>query len=333
MGVVRYLDRRAVIAGAAALVVLAGLAASTRVLGGELGAALADLAAASPEWLWLAAGAFGASLAASACAWRAGLRSCGASLGVVDAASRYSVGSLVNSAAPGGCGGAVRILLFSRTLPGADRLWTAGGVAAAVSAARALALAPLVLAAAALAGVGVRPALALAGVAVVAVGAAVVARRSTPHRRVAHVLDVFRALGRAPREAATLAGWVTVAVLARLAAAACVAAALAVGSPLRAAAIAVTALALANIVPLTPGNVGVGSGAVAIALHAAGTDVSTAIALGIALHALETVVNVLIGAASVLYLTRMPAPAWLVRVAGAAGCLAVAGSLGATVLV
>lgn len=328
----RYLDRRTLAAAALAVLALAGLVASSRVIRGEVGEALGNLAQASPAWLWLAAASFFASLGAQACAWRAGLRSCGASLGITDAGARYCTGSLVNSVAPGGCGGALRILIFSRTLPGQDRLWRAGGVAGAVSAGRSLVLVPLAIVAARLAGFGMRPVLILGGAVAAAVVVALLARRWTPHRHVAHVFDVFRALGEAPRLAATLVGWVGVATLGRVAAAGCVAAALGVDSPLAAAVVVVPALALANLLPLTPGNVGVGSGAVAIALHAAGIDVPTAIAVGIAVHAVETAVNVVVGATSALYLARLPLPAWSVRLAGAAGCIALAGGFGASVL-
>jgi uncharacterized membrane protein YbhN (UPF0104 family) len=328
----KRVDRRALLVAVAALIALVALVAYSRVLRGDLAAALSDLAAASPAWLWLAAASFVASVAAIASAWRAGLRSCGARLGLTEAGARYCTGSVVNSVAPGGCGGAVRIFLFSRVLPGSDRIWTAGGVAAAVGAARALALVPLAVAGAALAGFGARPLLMLGGAVGAAVLVAILARRYTPHRRVAHVFDVFRALGNAPREAATLVGWTAFAMVGRVAAAGCIAAALGVDEPLEAAIITVPALALAGVLPLTPGNVGVGSGAVAIALHAGGLDVSTAIAVGIAFQALETAVNVLAGACSLLYLSRLPLPAWSVRLAGATGCLALVGGVSATVL-
>jgi uncharacterized membrane protein YbhN (UPF0104 family) len=296
--------------------------------------------------MWVAAAAFAAAICAFGCAWRAGLHACGAEVDAADAAARYAAGSLVNAFVPAGAGGAVRIALFARTLPGIDeaearhgdarsfattgtRLWTAGGIAAAVAAAKAVVLAVLV-ALAALEGFPLWPVGVLAAVGAAAAGLAFATRRHALRGRVAHVLDAFRALGRAPTDAARLLGWMTVAMSTRVLAAAAVAAALGVASPVRAALVAVPALALASVVQLTPGNVGVASGAVAIALHLQGVDVATALAVGIAFHALETAVSIVVGSAALLYLTR--APRWSLRVATAASCVALVGGFGATVL-
>ena len=61
--------------------------------------------------------------------------------------------------------------------------------------------------------------------AVAVVASLVYARGRTPHARVAHVLDAFRALARSPRAAVSLVGWVTVAMGMRLLAAATIASA------------------------------------------------------------------------------------------------------------
>jgi uncharacterized membrane protein YbhN (UPF0104 family) len=299
----------------------------------RLGDAFDGLATASPAQLWLAASAFLGVVVATGCAWRAGLRACGGSLGVLDASARYAVGSLVNSVAPGGCGGPVRIALFARRLPGRDRVWTSTGVATTIGAARTPALAVLVIAAAVLAGFPLWPLLVLVAAMTAAVVLALVSRRRTPHRRVAHVLDAFRALGRSPRASASLVGWVTAATGARLVAAATLAAAFDVSSPLAAAVVMLPALALSGVVPLTPGNLGVGSGAIAVGLHMLGVDGGTAIAIGIAFQGLETGIGVLAGALGVLALAAPPVPAWSLRLAGTAGCLALAAAFGATVIV
>ena len=202
----------------------------------RIGDSVGGLATASPEQLWLAAAAFLGVIVATGCAWRAGIRACGGTIGVPDASARYAVGSLVNSVAPGGIGGAVRIALFSRALERASASGRPTGVATTIGIARtpALALArrrggrrrrlPALAAARARRRDGSRPSV-----------VAVYARGRTPHARVAHVLDAFRALGRSPRAAASLVGWVTVAMAMRLLAAATIAAAFDVASPLAAA--------------------------------------------------------------------------------------------------
>lgn len=299
----------------------------------RIGDAFVGLASASPAQLWLAASAFLGVIVATGCAWRAGLRACGGSIGVFEASARYAVGSLVNSVAPGGCGGPVRIALFARALPSRDRVWTSAGVATAIGAARTPALAVLVIAAAAVAGFPLWPLLVLVGAMTAAVVVALVARRRTPHAHVAHILDAFRALGRSPRNAVPVVGWVTAATFARVAAAATIAAAFDVSSPLAAAVVMIPALALSGIVPLTPGNLGIGSGAIAVALTMVGVDGGTAIAVGIAFQGVETGIGMVAGSLGVLSLAAPPVPAWTLRLVGSVGCLLIAAAFGATVIV
>ncbi len=59
---------------------------------------------------------------------------------------------------------------------------------------------------------------------------------------------------------------------------------------------------LARLLPITPGNVGLTSAAVALALHGRGVPMESAVAAGIALHAVETVVGLAFGAAGALSL-------------------------------
>ena len=212
-------DRRSLAFGAFALAALLAVVSSPQLLGDELGDALAELATASPGWLWIAAACFLASLSCMGCAWRVGVRSCGGEIDAVGATARYAAGSFANSIAPAGCGGALRIALFSRVLPHRERLWTAGGITAAVTAARAASVAALVAGAAALGRFPVWPVLLLGGVGAVAGAVALATRRCPARSRIAHAFDVFRALGSAPARAVTLFGWVALAVLARLAAA------------------------------------------------------------------------------------------------------------------
>lgn len=207
-----------------------------------------------------------------------------------DAMARYGVGSLVNSIAPAHAGDAVRLALFAQAAPD-KRLLTAGKALAGVGVARVAMTATLLLAT-------VFPP-ALAGFALVPL------------------------LGR-------VASWVAAATAARLVAATAIAAALGVPSPFLAALLVLPAIDLAGLLPLTPGNVGLKSGAIALALQAKGVDVTTALSSGIAFHAVETVVGLVFGSASALYLSRIRVPRW--AVAGASACVAAA-FVGTTVFV
>jgi uncharacterized membrane protein YbhN (UPF0104 family) len=191
----------------------------------------------------------------------------------------------------------------------------------------------LVLAAGATGALPLWPVAVLAAALPVGAAAAYVARHWRPHARVAHVLDVFGALGGSPRAAGAVLGWVAFATAARVAAAMAVCIAIGVDDPARAALVMIPALALAGVFPITPGNMGVGSGAVAVALSLAGVGFGTALSAGIAFQALETAVSVLGGSAAIAYLARPPVPAWWMRAAGTAGCLCLAAAFGATVLI
>jgi len=319
------------LASIGALVVLATV---PQLLGEQVTEAFQGLLDASPAWVWLAALSFATALVAAGCAWRSALCRCGGELTRGDASARYGIGSLVNAVAPARIGSAVRFALFSRVLSGEGRLWTTGGVAASIGAARSIWLAILLAFAAAS---GVLPfwplALLALGVAL-AVGIALFARDRDPHARVAHIFDAFRVLGGCPRAAAQLIGWIGLATVARIAAAAAVAAAFGIERPLLAALLVVPALDLAGILPLTPGNLGVASAAVAFALHAHGASTQTAISAGIAFSAVETVTSIAFGIGSGLYLaTNAPgARRWTAAAAATTACLGLAVAFGATVV-
>jgi uncharacterized membrane protein YbhN (UPF0104 family) len=331
MTVLDQLDKRALLIGGLTLAALGVVATSPGVFGDRIGDALTGLAAASPGWLWLAGAAFLSYIVCTGCAWRAGLEACGGGTNIGDASARYAVGSLVNALAPAGAGAAARIAFFSRKLPGRERLLTAASISAAIGAARVPALALLVLGAALLAGFPLWPLALLGGAAAAALLAGFFARGRIPRGRLAHLLDGFRALARCPRAAGALLGWVSLAMVARISAAAAVAAALGIDNPLRAALIMVPALALSGAVQVTPGNVGVGSGAIAVGLHLIGVDGPTAIATGIAFQAVESAVSLLAGCSALLYLARVPT--WTLRLVGATACLALAGGFSATMLI
>ena len=196
----------------------------------------------------------------------------------------------MNSLAPAHAGDAVRLALFAQAVPD-RRLVTAGKAVAGVGATRLVCSGILLLGT-------VRP-VALA------------------------LLAVVPLLGRLP-------AWIAAATVARLAAAAAVAAAVGVPSPVLTALLVVPAVDLAGLVPLTPGNVGVKSGAIALALQAQGVDVTTALSTGIAFHAVETIVGIGFGSASALYLSRVPVPRWAL---GGATAVLAAAFVGTTVVV
>ena len=82
--------------------------------------------------------AFVAAFGCTVGAWRAALAAAGARSLRGQAAARLGVGSMVNSFTPAKLGDAVKIALCARAIDAPDRLWTAGGVYAALAAARSL---------------------------------------------------------------------------------------------------------------------------------------------------------------------------------------------------
>lgn len=312
------------------LAVLALLCASPSLLGDRVHAAVRGLGDARPGWLWLAALAFVATGLAGAFAWRAALRACGTRLGVADAAARYCTGSGVNAIAPAHVGSAVRVALFGRVTQGG--CWTVGGAAAAVGVTRVVWLGGLIALGSAGGVLPAWPLLAIAGLVAAAAAAGLVARRLALPRRVDQLLAAFRALAGSPRDLALVAGWALAGAVAKVAAAAAIVASLGVEHPLRDALVVVPAVELAAVLPVTPGNVGVASAAVAFVLGAQNVASATALAVGIAFGAVELLVALAVGLAGVLALAgpRLT-PQVRLAVAGAAS-LAVASAIGATML-
>jgi uncharacterized membrane protein YbhN (UPF0104 family) len=312
------------------------VAATPQLLGTHVAAAFSALDGADPKWLWVAGIGFAVSVASSAASWRSAIATCGGDLSLRDAWARYGVGCLVNTFVPARAGDAVRIGLFSRALPNRDRLWTTGGAFAALGAVRAVVLSVLVVVGAAAGAVPLWP----LAVAFVLVGAAVLAalkaRNARAERRAAHLLDAFQALGRDPRAALRLVGWIGLGTLGRLASATAIGAAMGIGNPLTAAIVIVPALEIAGMVPVTPGNVGVTSTAIAVAFQAHGVSFTHGLAAGIAFHAGETAVGITFGLASVLWLapySSANARRVALAASGASCCLGIAGAFSATVLV
>jgi uncharacterized membrane protein YbhN (UPF0104 family) len=276
------------------VLVLGGAAlAATRVGRGAFDGAMNSLSQAHPSWLIAAAGCFAVGLLASCAAWRTGLRACGGTAPFTQVAARYSIGSLVNALAPAHLGGAVRLALLSRTLPGDDRIWRAGGISASIAAVRTLGLAVVVVVAAAVGGVPVWPApLLVVAVAVVWFVCRRLGSRATG--RLGSFVQVFRHTRSA---GPGLLGWMSLAYVARVAAAVAVVMAFDVPRPVWVALVLLGAMALSGILPLTPGNFGTGAGAATIALHGVGVQLGSALAIGVAFQAMETFAGMTLGLA------------------------------------
>jgi uncharacterized membrane protein YbhN (UPF0104 family) len=322
------LSRSRIAASLAALAAIVVVGATPQLLGSRVHDSLSALSGASPFWLWTAAALFAFALGTSAVAWRIAFGACGAHLSHSESCARYAVGSLVNSVAPAKLGDALRVALFSRSLEGRDRLWTGGGVFAALGAARALVVAVLVVAGSATGALPLWPVFALCGVVVVL--ALLAYRFRNAHSKVAHLLDGLAALEQAPRLALLVLFWAALGAAAHVLAAAAIAAALGVPHPFLAALVIVPAINLASMIPLTPGNIGIASGAVAVALESRGIGMTQALSTGIAFHAMETVAGLSVGGLGALWLGR-EAPAvrrWAPRVVAATACLAIAAGMG-----
>jgi uncharacterized membrane protein YbhN (UPF0104 family) len=317
-------SRRSLVAAALFLAAVAVVATTSH----RFGTTVDELEEAQPIWLWAAAAGFLGSVLASASVWRCAFGLCGAKLSHADAAARYGIGSLVNGVSPARVGEPVRLALFGRALPGADRAWRTGGALGVISAARALVFSLVLVVAAATGAVPLRPVAYLAGFVVVTGVVAFAVRDRTPRTHVAHLLDAFREIGRSPVGGARMVGWVAVSTLARFAGAVAIAAALGVPSPFTVALIILPALNVAGLIPVS-GNLGITSGAIAVALHAHGISMSQALTVGLAFHAVETAAGLAFGLGGVLYLVRFDARRLVV--AGATACLVAAFT--ATVLV
>jgi uncharacterized membrane protein YbhN (UPF0104 family) len=314
-----------------ALLLLGTLAA---LRGSHVSAAVASVRAA--EWHWIAFGlvAFAGAFACTVAAWGAAFSAAGAEICPRQLAARIGVGALVNALAPAKLGDAVKVALCSRALRSPDRLWTAGGVYAALAATRSLALAALVGAAFAAGAMPLWPVLALVSIAAVVGLLATVSPSVRRRARLARLIDGLTALLRSPKALARALAWSGAMETSRLFATAAVAAALNVPHPMLAALVILPALDVASIFPLTPGGVGIGSGAVAVVLSSRGIAVGPALGVGLAVQATETLVSLGAGCCGLLYLagSRPVVRAWSVRLAAVGVAVALAAYLGAVAL-
>jgi uncharacterized membrane protein YbhN (UPF0104 family) len=297
-------SRRTLALGGGGLLAVAILAVAARLSGGHVASTLDALQDASRPWLAMSFLGFLCAFACTVCAWRAALESAGGRLGYGQTAARLGVGAMVNSFAPAKLGDAVKITLCSRALDGPGRLWTTGGAYAALTAARSLTLAALVIVASATGAMPFWPALVLAGGATIVVAAATASRKLRNHHRIAQLLEGAAALARDRHALAGVALWTTGMQISRVAGTAGVALALGLPHPFLAALVILTALDLVGTIPLTPGSIGIGSGAVAVALASRGIGMVDALATGLAIQGVETLVSVTCGSLGLVHLVQ-----------------------------
>jgi uncharacterized membrane protein YbhN (UPF0104 family) len=311
---------------AAGALALAGLAVASHA-GGQLAPAMGVLGDASRPWLALAAASFLLAFFCTVGAWLAALRSASAELCPRQAAARLGIGSMVNAFAPAKLGDAVKIALCSRAIDSPERLWKTGGAYAALTATRSLTLASLVVAASATRAMPLWPVFVLVGGAAVVAVAAAWSSRLRSHHRLAALLGGITALVREPRRLAAVVGWTAAMQLSRIAGTIAVALAFGLPHPVLAALVILPALDVAGAIPLTPGSIGIGSGAVVVVLASRGIGMTQALAVGLAIQAVETVVSVSCGSVGLAYLLRPSERAR--RIAGRVALVGAAAALAA----
>src|SRR6478735_8783612 len=236
------LSRKQLLISAIALATLAAVAMSPHLLGSRVASGASALADADRGWLLLASAGFVGAFACTVGAWRAGFAAAGGRISPQCAAAGLGIGSMVNSFAPAKLGDAVKVALCSRAIKGPGRLWTGGGVYAALAAARSLTLALLVVVASVTGAVPLWPVFVLCSVVAVLAVVGSLSGRVRSHPRIAQVLEGFAALERSPRALATVLAWTLGMVACRLGATVAVAAALGLPHPVLAALLILPAL-------------------------------------------------------------------------------------------
>ena len=319
---------------AAAVLGAAALVAVPRIAGAHLVPAVDGLGDANRGWLGLALAGFGLAFLCGVGAWRTAFAAAGAEIEPAETAARIGVGALVNSFAPARLGDAVKVALLSRAIDSPGRMWTGGGVYAALEGARSLALASLLIVASVTGAIPLWPVFVLLAVAALIAVAARASRRVRHHARIQKLVAGMSALASSPRAAATVLGWSLGVQLTRLLATVAVARALDLPHPMLAALVILPALDLAGTFPITPGALGIGSGAVAVALASRGIGMTEALGVGIAMQALQTAISIIAGSLGALYLTQVHArlPRYALTAATYGATAVIAAALGAAVV-
>ena len=217
-------------------------------------------------------------------------------------------------------------------MEGKGGAWQVAGEAGVVGAARQVWFGLLVAAAAAVGAVPVWPLAVIALILALSAGGAYFSRRINLRARCGHVLDAFRELSRSPRQLAAVTACDLASISCKLAGTVCVLLAFGIDAPLQCALVVVAAVEMASIMPVTPGNAGVASAAVAFVLGTQGVAADVGLSIGVAFGALEMLVAIAVGAVGALTLAG-PLLRPVVRVAAAS--MATAGvtfAFGATVV-
>jgi uncharacterized membrane protein YbhN (UPF0104 family) len=295
-----HLSMRQIVLAGLSLALLGVLCASPSLLGDRVRTAVEGLDAARPAWLWVAGLAFAGTSACGALAWRAAIRAGGTPLAAGDATARYCVGTGVNAIAPAHVGSALRVALFGRVTNGG--CWAVAGAAAAVGVTRVVWLGGLLALGCASGVLPSWPLLAIGAIVAAAVAVATFSRHVRLPLRVEQTLATLQGLAGSPRDLVIVAGWALAGATIKIAATAAVVTALGIEHPLRVALIVVPAVELAAVMPITPGNVGVASAAVAFVLAAEGVPSDVALSAGVAFGAVELLAAMAVGAAGALCL-------------------------------
>lgn len=322
--------RRTLALSAAALAALAALVVFPQLFGGHVTSAVEVVRRGAPPWLALGLLSFTAAFVCTVGAWRAALAAAGARICPRQAAARLGIGALVNAFTPAKLGDAVKIALCSKAIDAPGGAWRTGGAYAALGAARCLTLATLAAVAFASGAMPLWPAFVLAGAAALVGTAAACSARLRTHPRLTLFFAGLRALEHSPRQLAAVLAWTCGMQAARLGGTIAVAAALGLPQPVLAALIILPALDVASAVPLTPGGLGIGSGAVAVVLATRGIGMTEAIGVGLGIQLVETIVSVAVGTSGLAYLAQPSAAVrrWSLRVATVGGSAALAAGLG-----
>jgi hypothetical protein len=288
---------RPVLVGLLVVGLAGGVAAAWNPLTRQTEQTLAVIVAADPVEFVLAVLAAAAAVLATAGAWILAARALGSRADAASATARYAVACL----APPKLGNPVRIALLARTLPGPRALWAMTGVCGGVSVARMLPLSLVIVAAAASGAVSLWLGLALAAAVIVILGAALLLGRHAPAGRLQRLLEGFSLVARSPGAAVRTLAWLTVATLAKFAAAAATGAALGVPRPFLAALVLVPALAFGRMLPF----LGTAAGTVAVGVTSDGIGVSDALSLAVAFSAVEALGGIVCGIAGAGQLLRL----------------------------
>jgi uncharacterized membrane protein YbhN (UPF0104 family) len=325
--------RRSLLAfGLLAAVAVPAVLGSHRVAA-QLRLALEQLGGADRRWIAVALVGFAGSLASAVAAWWIVTRSCGARGGKLDAVFRFGVGAVVQILTPARLGDAVRVALFARTVDAEGPVLRVGGAYAMLEGARAVALGLLLAVAWLVGGMSFWPVTIVATVAVlVVVGVNVMARRTT-RGPFARILATARALRSDPRAAAALLATCVGSAVLRVLACSALAAGLGIRSALVVGLVACCAVDLAGLLPLTPGNMGLAGGAIAVALAARGVGLPQSLGLGILFQGCESSISLAVGLVSLVGLGGVPSGKRRVILVGAAAAAAGAvTTLGVTLL-